>query len=33
MMGELGMNIGGISALVNTILIDYAQSRVGLKPK
>jgi hypothetical protein len=33
MMGENGMNIGGISALMNTILIDYADARVGLKPK
>ncbi len=33
MMGKQGMNIGGISALFNTILIDYATARVGLKPK
>jgi hypothetical protein len=33
MMGERGMNIGGISALVNYILIDFASYRVGLKAK
>jgi len=33
MMGENGMNIGGISALVNAILIDYAGGQVGLKPR
>jgi len=33
MRGQQGMNIGGISALVNQILIDYAQARVGLKLK
>lgn len=33
MMGKQGMNIGGISALFNTVLIDYANARVGLKPK
>jgi hypothetical protein len=33
MMGQNGMNIGGISALMNAILIDYANARVGLKPK
>jgi hypothetical protein len=33
MMKEQGMNIGGISALVNTILIDYGQARVGLRPR
>ena len=33
MMGQRGMNIGGISALVNYILIDYANARVGLKAK
>jgi hypothetical protein len=33
MMGQNGMNIGGISALVNYILIDYRKCRVGLKPK
>jgi hypothetical protein len=33
MMGENGMNIGGISALVNRILVDYARAQVGLQPK
>ena len=35
MMGQQGMNIGGISALFNYILIDYSGSRarVGLKSK
>jgi hypothetical protein len=33
MMGQQGMNIGGISALFNNILIDYANSMIGLKPK
>jgi hypothetical protein len=33
MMGQQGMNIGGVSALFNNILIDYANSHVGLKPK
>jgi hypothetical protein len=33
MMGEQGMNIGGISALVNYILVDYHRAKVGLKPK
>jgi hypothetical protein len=33
MMGQRGMNIGGISALVNYILIDFANQRVGFKPK
>ena len=33
MMSQQGMNIGGISALFNDILIDYSGSRVGLKPK
>jgi hypothetical protein len=33
MMQQTGMNIGGISALVNSILIDYAGARVGFKPK
>jgi hypothetical protein len=28
-----GMNIGGLSALFNYILIDYALARVGFKPK
>jgi hypothetical protein len=33
MRGQRGMNIGGISALVNYILVDYQNARVGLKPK
>jgi hypothetical protein len=33
MMGQNGMNVGGISALINSILIDYANARVGFKPK
>ncbi|HTR84986.1 MAG TPA: hypothetical protein VMI56_10945 [Reyranella sp.] len=31
--GMNGMNIGGISALMNSILIDYANTQVGFKPK
>jgi hypothetical protein len=33
MMGQQGMNIGGISALFNNILIDYSGNKVGLKLK
>ena len=33
MMGQRGMNIGGISALSNYILIDFQNKRVGLKTK
>jgi hypothetical protein len=33
MRGQNGMNIGGISLLVNDLLIDYANCRVGLAPK
>jgi hypothetical protein len=33
MMGQQGMNIGGISALVNRIMIDYKSRRVGLTAK
>jgi hypothetical protein len=33
MMGQNGMNIGGISALFNDILIDYAAALVGFRPK
>jgi len=33
MMGQQGMNVGGISALANAILIDYAQGKVGFKKK
>jgi hypothetical protein len=33
MMGENGMNIGGLSALFNYILIGYASAKVGFKVK
>lgn len=33
MMGQQGMNIGGISALVNSILIDFKNNKVGFKKK
>jgi hypothetical protein len=33
MMRQQGMNIGGISALVNRILIDYVGRRVGFQSK
>jgi hypothetical protein len=33
MMGQQGMNIGGISALVNYVLVDYRDAQVGLKAK
>jgi hypothetical protein len=33
MMGQEGMNIGGITALFNRILIDYVGTQVGLAPK
>jgi hypothetical protein len=33
MMDQYGMNVGGISALFNFILIDYAGKRVGFKNK
>jgi hypothetical protein len=33
MMGQYGMNIGGISALFNDILIDYRNAQVGFKPR
>ena len=33
MWGHQGMNIGGISALFNHILIDYSAGKVGFKPK
>jgi len=33
MMGNQGMNIGGLSALFNYILIDYASAKIGFKPK
>jgi hypothetical protein len=32
MMGQQGMNVGGLSALFNRILIEYAGGRVGLAP-
>jgi hypothetical protein len=28
-----GMNIGGLSALFNYMLIDYVYARVGFRPK
>lgn len=33
MMGRAGMNIGGISALVNSILIDHLNLQIGMKSK
>jgi hypothetical protein len=33
MMGEHGMNIGGVSALFNQILVDYSAGKVGFKSK
>jgi hypothetical protein len=33
MMGQQGMNIGGISALVNSILIDFRNHKVGFKKR
>lgn len=33
MMKENGMNIGGISALINSILIDFKKARVGFKAR
>jgi len=33
MQGQYGMNIGGLSALANYILVDYKNARVGFKPK
>jgi hypothetical protein len=32
MMGQYGMNIGGISMLANRLLIDYANAQVGFSP-
>ena len=32
MRDNQGMNIGGLSALVNRILVDYGRSRAGMKP-
>lgn len=31
MMGQEGMNIGDISALVNSLLIDFKSNKVGFK--
>jgi hypothetical protein len=33
MNGQNGMNIGGLSALFNFILIDYVSALVGFKAK
>jgi hypothetical protein len=33
MMDQYGMNVGGITALVNAILIDYAAAKVGFRQK
>lgn len=33
MMGQQGMNIGGISALVNSILIDFRRNQIGFKKR
>jgi hypothetical protein len=33
MMNQQGMNIGGISALVNSILIDFKNNKVGFKTR
>ena len=33
MQGQYGMNIGGVSALFNRILIDYTGTHVGMAPK
>jgi hypothetical protein len=33
MRGQQGMNIGGISALFNHILVDYSGSRVGFRKR
>ena len=33
MMDNDGMNVGGISALFNDIVVDYVQGRIGLRPK
>jgi hypothetical protein len=33
MMGQQGMNIGGISVLFNNLLIDYKHGQVGFRPK
>jgi hypothetical protein len=33
MMGQQGMNIGGISALANAILVDYKNGKVGFRKR
>jgi hypothetical protein len=33
MSGADGMNIGGLTALFYSILIDYKNARIGFKPK
>jgi hypothetical protein len=33
MMGQQGMNTGGVSALFNDTLVDYGGNMVGLKAK
>jgi len=33
MMGQRGMNLGGISVLQNSILVDFTNARVGFKTK
>ena len=33
MMGQQGMNVGGISALANAILVDYKNRKVGFRKK
>jgi len=32
MMGQQGLNIGGISVLFNDVLIDYKNCKVGFRP-
>ena len=33
MMGQQGMNTGGITALTNYLMINYKDAKVGFKPK
>jgi hypothetical protein len=33
MMGQQGMNVGGISALANAILVDYKNRKVGFRKR
>jgi len=33
MMENDGMNVGGISALFNDIVVDYKAGKIGLRPK